>query len=317
MELFIDTDMGADDALAIAIAVRSGVTLPLISTVSGNVPAQQAVRNVGVLLGAIRGNSHPVDAPEVVVGAGIPLKRTAISATSVFGADGMGGTTATRGAAGEPTYPAATLQISKKSVSQHWLELDSISSGRTLVALGPLTNLAQLALTHPGALSKFDSIVAMGGAFNRPGNITPFAEFNVFADPDAAAVVFEHYPSLRLIPLDVTSQVFLEERFLRAVAGAHEGLARFMYQAHSAFLQWNLRKRGIASCHPHDSIAVVAALYPDAFEFLEMRVDVELNERAPNRGQTVVSPTGLGPVAICIRADHDLINHEIEKVLTR
>jgi len=167
------------------------------------------------------------------------------------------------------------------------------------------------------ASQRFNSVVVMGGAFNCPGNITPFAEFNVFADPDAAALVFERFANVKLIPLDITSQFALEEKTLKDAADAHGRLARLMYDSHRSFFEWYRENRRGSACHPHDSVAMVAALHPEAFEFSDASVHVELNEKARNYGQTTTSRNGTGSVSICTRADHDFVSREINRVLSK
>jgi purine nucleosidase len=314
LELCIDTDMGADDALAIALALRSAASVSVISTVSGNVSAEQAAVNLRVLLSAALPEARSSNMPPLVVGATNPLTRSSIRATSVFGSDGMGGVTRLVGDSGGLLYRQAEVPLRRETVWECWSALESPSAGRTLVTLGPLTNLAQAVLNDRELISRFDSIVMMGGALHRRGNITPYAEFNVFADPEAAAVVFQMCAGMRLIPLDITTGVDLQEDFLRDAAINGEGLGRFMYRAHGEFLQWNLRARGVAACHPHDAIAVLAALHPEEFEFDTAMVSVELDTEARNYGQTKISTNGYGPIEVCVGVRHGFVDEKIAEL---
>jgi len=175
--LVIDTDTASDDAVAIMMAARvPHVTVRAITTVAGNVPIELATRNALVTL-----ELCAVAAP-VYVGAARPLVRALETAQNVHGEDGMSGV-----AFAEPTMsvesvsaPEALVRIARDEPGRH-----------TLVTLGPLTNVAAALLIEPGLLSAFTSVVIMGGAFDGVGNVNRCGEFNIWADPEAAAAVVD------------------------------------------------------------------------------------------------------------------------------
>jgi len=177
ISLVIDTDTASDDAVAIMLACRAPhVTIRAVTTVAGNVPITMATRNALVTL-----ELCAVDAP-VHVGAARPLVRALETAQNVHGEDGMSGV-----AFEDPTMviesttaPEALVRIARDEPGQH-----------TLVTLGPLTNVAAALLIEPGLLAAFTSVVIMGGAFDGVGNMNRCGEFNIWADPEAAAVVVD------------------------------------------------------------------------------------------------------------------------------
>ncbi len=145
----------------------------------------------------------------------------------------------------------------------------------TLIALGPLTNVAALLHTRPDLRAAVREIVLMGGAAFAPGNVTPAAEFNFYADPEAARYVAETGVPLRIVPLDATRKALtpLEdaqtlERDGAPVTSAAGRMLRHLVERHSA-------RSGVAACAVHDALAVAAAVQPDLLEWTEASVTVE------------------------------------------
>ena len=173
--VILDADPGVDDALAMMLALGSRELEVLgICTVCGNVPMEVGTGNALKLLALLNRDDVPVYA-----GACRPLKRKAVYATEVHGKGGLGD--AVLPPAGRPSSGDAVAFI-----------VDTLSArpGRvTLIAVGPLTNLALAESRSPGVLKKAREVCVMGGAIDEPGNVTPAAEFNFFADPDAARQV--------------------------------------------------------------------------------------------------------------------------------
>lgn len=188
-KLWVDTDPGVDDAYALMLAARPGVELVGLSSVGGNVGLAHTTRNARALVELIG-----VDVP-VYPGVDRPLLRPAPNAAFVHGADGLGD-------AGlpEPTRPAADRHAALaliEAARRHAGELE-------LVALGPLSNLALALALEPALAGWFKRVVVMGGAVAGHGNTTPFAEFNVGYDPEAAAMVFARLPAFELVDWELT-----------------------------------------------------------------------------------------------------------------
>ena len=197
--VLIDTDPGVDDALALLQAWGTpSLTVEVITTVAGNVPVENGTLNVFRLL-ALR---DPRPVPVVGEGAASPLARTLRTATDYHGHDGLGdlGDWPT---AQPRLAPEGAVALIVAAARRHGARL-------TLIALGPLTNVALAVAADAAAMRAVGRVVAMGGAVDVPGNVTPQAEFNIHVDPEAAAAVLAAGLRVDLVPLDATRQAVLE-----------------------------------------------------------------------------------------------------------
>jgi purine nucleosidase/non-specific riboncleoside hydrolase len=188
--LIVDTDGGIDDALSLLMLVAAGRVPDLVTVCFGNVDLQTASRNVRAVLGL-----HGVQVP-VHEGATRPLVSERVDATDAHGYDGLGGAPIP-----SPAYPAA----SRDAVYALRSYLNSLEegAGAELLALGPLTNVALALRLEPEISERIGRVVVMGGACRGRGNTTPAAEFNVFADPEAASIVLSSGLPLTLVPWEV------------------------------------------------------------------------------------------------------------------
>jgi purine nucleosidase/pyrimidine-specific ribonucleoside hydrolase len=279
--LLIDTDPGIDDALALILALGSpGTSVEAITTVAGNVTVECASRNLARILAV----TSPSPAPLVGIGARGPRAGTLVTATHVFGEDGLGGIDRLREPDGRPTFPeapqawhpagAAELIV---SCARRW------GASLTIVALGPLTNLALALDRDAAALAGIGRLVVMGGAVAVGGNVTATAEFNIFVDPESAARVFDAGLPLTLVPLDATRQVVWSARDVASLAAVPGPIACFAR---------HLGERGLAlaegpGIEMHDPLAMAVALDPSLVQTLRLPVAVE-TAGAMTRGMTVV-----------------------------
>jgi inosine-uridine nucleoside N-ribohydrolase len=251
MLALIDTDPGIDDALALLLAWGSPeLRLAGITTVAGNVPVEMATRNLYRLM-ALRGIASPIP---IAQGAAAPLARPLRTATVHHGEDGLGDL---------PDWPATVPPPSATTAAE--LIVDAAREVReplTLIALGPLTNVALALDRDAGALRGLARVVVMGGAVDVPGNVTPTAEFNVHVDPDAAARVLAAALPLDLVPLDATRQaVVSRDELERALQRRHGPLAERI----GAFSRHGFRSdagRPAPTMVLHDPLAVAVALDP-------------------------------------------------------
>jgi inosine-uridine nucleoside N-ribohydrolase len=247
----IDTDPGIDDALALLFAWASpDLTVDVVTIVAGNVPVTTGTMNVLRLLDLAR----PPRRPLVASGAAEPLRRPLRTATGYHGDDGLGDVPGWPPVDGE-SVPANARDELVSAARRHAERL-------TLVALGPLTNVALAFDADLDAMRRIGRIVAMGGAVDVPGNVTPTAEFNLWGDPDAARVVFEAGVTIDLVPLDATRQVALPRPDLeQALTGLpHAVVARVL-----AFTERGFRvdaSRGRPGMILHDPLAVGVAIDP-------------------------------------------------------
>jgi inosine-uridine nucleoside N-ribohydrolase len=238
-----------DDALALLLAWASPeIAVHALTTVAGNVPLEAATANACRLVALCR----PLPFPLIAAGAAAPLARPLVTATHYHGDDGLGDVA---------DWPVATVELAPASASEV-IAQTARRRGRdlTLIALGPLTNVARVLDADAAALAQVGRLVVMGGAVDVPGNVTPTAEFNMHVDPEAAARVFAAGLPIDLVPLDATRQVVLPRtRLQQALATAPRALAHHVasFTARSFAAD---AARGRAGMVLHDPLAVGAAV---------------------------------------------------------
>jgi len=261
--VLIDTDPGIDDALALLFAWNSPeIRVEVITTVAGNVPLHAASMNLLRLL-ALR---KPVPRPVVAAGATGPLARALTTATRYHGEDGLGDLPDWPEVERLPDSPGA-VSVIVDAARRHEREL-------TIVALGPLTNLALALKEDAVAVGRVGRIVAMGGAVDVPGNVTPTAEFNMFVDPEAAHRVLAAGLPLELVPLDATRLAVLPRAGMRATLARSQGTLASRIQAFS--------DRGFRIAHGdgedgmalHDPLAVGLAIDPSLGKWEAVRLAI-------------------------------------------
>lgn len=256
----IDTDPGVDDAIAILLALASPeIEVLALTTVAGNVSVEKTTLNARRLV-------QLAQRDDVVVAAGCaqPLAGPPPGdASEVHGSDGLSDLDWE-----EPDVPLSSL---------HGVDLlaQLIGEGAlTIVAIGPLTNVATLLERYPGIESHVERVVVMGGA-SFEGNVTPAAEFNIWADPEAAQRVFAAGWPVTVMPLDLTHQAYLNDDDIdffrsldsevgRRVADILEPLAKFHEEWH-----------GNRNLFMHDSMAVYDVLDPLAITKQGVAISVE------------------------------------------
>ena len=175
--VIIDTDPGIDDALALLLALQSPeLDVTAVTTVSGNVSIDDATRNVFTVFSLLPLSERP----PVARGAARPRQKAPAFAYGVHGRDGLGGLDRYHDASGNPCYPAPSVEVADRDATDEILyQLAATEEPLTIIALGPLTNIAAAIERAPEVMAKTEQIVAMGGAVSVPGNVTPAAEFNI------------------------------------------------------------------------------------------------------------------------------------------
>jgi purine nucleosidase len=272
LPIIIDTDPGQDDAVAILLALAAPDTLSIaaITAVCGNVAVNQTTANVLRICDLARRADVPVHR-----GADRPLVFALETAEFVCGPDGLAG------ASLPPPSRAATPGHAVDAIIACLRQAPA--DGVTLCALGPLTNIALAIRLAPDILPRISRVVMMGGAIGL-GNMTPAAEFNMYADPHAAAIVFGCGRPIVQFGLGVT---------LQAIA-THEQVARIgaLASATGAAVHGMLtrpRPGGLGSVgHPmHDPCVIAWLLWPDLFAGRDCHVTIETGE-GPLRGRTTI-----------------------------
>ena len=268
LDVVIDCDPGHDDAIALMVAHRHANVLG-ITTVSGNAPLADTSRNA-LALTELAGWRTPVHG-----GAAAPLNGRPLHATHVHGETGLGG-------AGlpEPATPLAS-----RDAPGFLLETSQRVDGLWVVAIGPLTNLALALEKDPDFAGRIAGISIMGGSATT-GNVTRAAEFNIWADPEAAAVVFRAGARLRMCGLNLTTQLQSEDRLIPRLAG--RGAVPDLVARLFAFIHDRMEElAGERRAALHDPCAVLALTHPHLLRFEPRAVDVELAGEW-TRGMTVV-----------------------------
>ena len=283
--ILIDTDPGVDDALAILLALRSPeLHIEALTTVCGNVPVTQGTENLLRILGVLNLEEFPC----IAQGEARPLVKPLVTAAHVHGDDGLGNVSQLQNADGSPLYPPATANISSTSGVDLILEMVTrYPDELTLVALGPLTNIAKAIRKDAAKMQSLQKIVVMGGAFEVYGNVTTTAEFNIFVDPHAAQEVFQANIPIDIAPLDVTHQVVLTGERLHAEIDQHsDSVSRFIKDATQSCMEFYRQHVGFWGFHIHDALPIGMLTHPDYFESVPADVQVETEGTLTN-GMTV------------------------------
>jgi len=299
--------MGADDALALAYALRcQRLHVLAVTLVSGNVPVAQAFANAHLVIQAAGVSTGPT----VSVGASRPLKREPIHAEQVHGPDGMGGITSLAGPTGAPRYPQPQMQPPSEDAPDAIRRLLLDSPGQiTVVTTGPLTNLALLHRRDPSALLAAREVICMAGAFRVPGNVTPAAEYNVYADPHAARELLHSGAPITFVGLDVTMRVALMREQLAAWCAEHPSpLGQLLVDCTAFCMEFHQRVEGYNGMAMHDPLAVAFAADRTLLQLEPMRVDVE-TEGLLTAGMTLADlrsrnvPKQGVPVSVAVEVD--------------
>jgi inosine-uridine nucleoside N-ribohydrolase len=262
--VFIFTDPGIDDALALALAARSEKLVLLGACgVDGNIPSNSAISNLAALLKLFKAKGTPVFESSV----DDPPHEYA---THVHGKNGLGNV----------QIPVPSFK--KRSDLVDFLK---IQKRFQILSLGPLTAVAKLLGDSPEIADQISRCVIMGGGLSH-GNVTPYAEFNIASNPEAADQVFRSALKKILIPLDVTEKVILDGEDLAELKKSKDRTTNAIAGMLRFYFTFEKKKRGIFGGFMHDPTAFVAMLHPEFFEFrqAEVRVDTSAKETS---GQTI------------------------------
>ncbi len=282
-KIILDCDPGRDDAFAIALALASPGEIALlgITTVAGNVGVELTQRNARLVLELCGRPDIPVYA-----GADRPLNREMVDAVDFHGNSGLHGIDVYEPA--NPLQPEHAIDYLLQTLT------DAEAASITLVATGPLTNLAIAMERAPDVMARLKQVVIMGGAQRAGGNITPAAEFNIYADPHAAARVMRGGVPLVMFGLDVTHQVLAGNaeadnmrRHGGVAANALSGLVLPVSEEHV----------GPAQTPLHDPCTIAWLLQPELFQTRLVNMEIECDSPL-TQGMTVVdmrAKTGRAP----------------------
>lgn len=296
--LLLDCDPGIDDALAIALLLTAEKFEPLaVSTCAGNQTQDTTFRNARNLL-ALFGRA---DIP-VFRGEEKPLQGTLFTAADVHGDNGLGGVEL-------PASPA--FKHTENAADALTAILKETTEPLTLLATGPLTNLACLLQQYPLCKRKIERIILMGGARNG-GNVTPCAEFNIYVDPQAAQIVFQSGIPIIMFGLDVTNCTVLLPEEIAEIGRIQNNSAPLLYRMlcgkeDVAASSLDMDTALLGGSQVHDALTAAYLLRPELFTFYPAQVEVE-TKGVFTSGCTVVQLCGEGEsgnTQIALQADRE------------
>ncbi len=262
--ILIDTDPGIDDSLAILLALASPeVKLEGVTVVHGNCAASQGAANALSVLEL----GHASDIP-AAKGCELPLVQPSLLAPETHGGQGVG----------YATLPVPEVQPIHQHGSDFLIEQIMSNPGEmTLVAIGPLTNVALAVRQEPRIVQNIREAFIMGGALRHEGNTTPLAEFNTYVDPHAAYIVYHSGMPITLVPLDVTYQVVFTEEDVRRLQQAPSGIPQFIADATRFYMEFHDEFQNIQGCVINDPLALALTFRPELCDYEEEYVDVDIS----------------------------------------
>ncbi|XP_040967368.1 probable uridine nucleosidase 2 isoform X2 [Gossypium hirsutum] len=256
----------SDDAMAIFLALRSPeVEVIGLTTIYGNVYTTLATRNALHLLEVADRTDIPVaEGSHVTITKGTKLRV----ADFVHGADGLG----------NQNFPPPEGKPIDMSATDFLVEQANLYPGKvTVVALGPLTNIALAIQQDPSFVKNIGQIVLLGGAFAVNGNVNPAAEANIFGDPDAADIVFTSGADVLAVGINVTHQVVLTDSDRETLASSNGKFAQYLLKILEVYFNYHHDAYSTKGVYLHDPTAMLAAINPSLITYVEGAVRVQTN----------------------------------------
>ena len=262
--ILIDADPGIDDSCAILLALASPeLSLEGLSIVHGNCSLEQgAINGLSVLELANAGHIP------LAKGYENPLVQPSLLAPETHGNTGLG-------------Y-AKLPEPRAKAIRQHGCDflIEKILAAPgeiTLVAIGPLTNVALAIRQEPRIVGSIKDIIIMGGAIRHEGNTTALAEFNTYVDPHASHIVFHAGIPTTLVPLDVTYQCILTAQDVERLQKIDSPISRFIKDSTRFYMEYHDDYQDIEGCVINDPLALALTFAPELCDYQELPVDVDIS----------------------------------------
>ncbi len=258
-KVILDVDPGISDAVAMCLALYDPrLDVVAVNAVGGSVPPETATRNVQAVI-------EQLDPPRWPrIGAAGEGERMSDEAADLYGADGLD----------HAGLAVAELHKSHPSEKVMADEIRSANEDVTIVALGPLTNIAGVLLREPALAAKVQ-LVILGGTLSGPGDVTPAAESNFFHAPQAARFVLRSRCTKTLIPLDVARQVTLDLSLLDKLPDESTRAGRFLRRVMPYAFRAQRERLGQETIYLHEAVALAAVAHPELFQTVRMAGDVE------------------------------------------
>ena len=278
-KVIIDSDPGIDDSLAIMLALSMPEEIEVvgITIAAGNAPVEMGYGNALKVLKFM----DRLDVP-VFMGADRPLKRDFVNALDTHGADGLGESFLPE----VPEEEYERQEMNAVQFMQETLQRETVS----VIALGPMTNLAMLIQKDPFAFGRIHEIVSMGGSFRSHGNCSPVAEYNYWCDPDAAALVYSEMDRLEkmihMVGLDVTRRIVLTPDLLEYMKRLDPRIGAFAQKITKFYFDFHWEWEHLIGCVINDPLAVAYFARRNLCRGFESYVQIET--QGISIGQTVV-----------------------------
>ena len=278
-KIIIDCDPGIDDSLAIMLALSMPDQIELlgITIAAGNSPVEMGYQNALKVLDFM----GRLDVP-VFMGADRPLRREFINALDTHGSDGLGESFLPE------TDPAKYVRQEKSALE--FMAETLRREPASLIALGPMTNIAMLAQKHPDAFDNIEELVSMGGSFRSHGNCSPVAEYNYWCDPDAASVVYEEMDRrkrlISMVGLDVTRRIVLTPDLLAYFKRLDHRIGGFIEKITGFYFDFHWEWEHLIGCVINDPLAVACFADKDLCRGFTSYVQIETG--GISIGQSVV-----------------------------
>ncbi|KAI3936129.1 hypothetical protein MKW92_033703 [Papaver armeniacum] len=313
-KIIIDTDPGVDDSMAILMAFQTPeLDILGLTTIFGNVTTKDATRNA-LILCEIAGRT---DVP-VAEGSLEPLKGGAPRICDfVHGSDGMGNL----------SLPSPKGKKDEKSAVEFLVDKISEFPGEiSILALGPLTNLALAVKSDASFASKVKRIVVLGGSFFASGNVNPAAEANIYGDPEAADIVFTSGANIDVVGINVTTQCTLTDEDLSDLRESKGRHAQFLSDMCKFYRDWHVKSDGLCGIFLHDPVSFVALVRPDLFTYKKGVVRVEtqgicightLMDQGLKTWNSSNPWTGYSPISVAWTVDVDSVVSYIKDLLMK
>jgi len=311
-KLIIDTDPGVDDAIALLMVFQLPEFEVIgLTTIFGNVSTEDATQNALHLC-------EVAGFPDIPVAEGSPepLKRgPPVIADFVHGSDGLGNTFPS---------PPKNKKIDKNACEFLVDKVSEYPGEVTILALGPLTNIALALKKDRSFASNVKRIVILGGSFFASGNINPAAEANIYGDPEAADIVFTSEAEIVVVGLNVTTQVMLSDQDLCELRDSGGRYGRYIYNISQFYKDWHVKSDDVHGIFLHDPTCFAALYKPQLFEFKRGAVRVETQGICT--GHTLMdlglknwnsdNPwTGVQPVSVAWTVDAAAVINLVKEVL--
>ena len=259
-KVILDVDAGVDDAVALCLALgEPSLEVLAVTATGGAVSPEQATLNVQAIV-------EQLDPPRWPrLGAASSEQILRCDGRHLFGTDGLCGA----------HFAVAQRHHQHPSVKVICDEVRSSPGGVTIVATGPLSNIAAVLQQQPDLAAVIGHLIILGGTIGGPGNVTAAAEFNIYCDAESARMVFRSPITKTLIPIDLTSRITLNLDLLEKIPDGDSGNGRLLQQILPGAFRAYRQQLGMEGIHLHDAVAVIAAVRPELFTTERMYGDVE------------------------------------------